>query len=50
MTIGTVCYATDQGLAHLAKDFRDAGVIQEALVFRHPSGRRPTHATRNSAT
>jgi hypothetical protein len=41
MRVGTVCYATDQGIAHLARDFWRAGLITDVLVFRH--GRRPTH-------
>lgn len=44
MKVGTVCYATTQGLGHLAKWFREAGIIQEALMFRHPRGDRETHA------
>lgn len=41
MRIGTVCYATDQGIAHIAKWFFDEGILDEVLVFRH--GSRPTH-------
>lgn len=41
MRVGTVCYATDQGIAHLAKSFYDAGVITDVMVFRH--GSRPSH-------
>jgi len=44
MRVGTVCYATSQGLAFLAKSFYDAGVIDEVLIWQHPSkGKRPTH-------
>jgi len=41
LRIGTVCYACDQGLAHLAKWFYDAGVITDVMVFRHPHRRSP---------
>lgn len=41
MKIGTLCYATEQGLGILAKSFYDAGVITDALVVLH--GRRETH-------
>lgn len=43
MRVGTVCYATSQGLGYLAKSFYEAGVIDEVLVFRHPHGNRPSH-------
>lgn len=43
MRIGTVCYATHQGLGYLAKSFYDAGVITEVVVWRHPHGDRPSH-------
>lgn len=43
MRIGTICYATRQGLGWLAKWFYDAGIINEVLVFRHPHGDRPSH-------
>lgn len=42
MRIGTVCYATHQGLGYLAKSFYDAGVITDAMVYRHPHGDRPS--------
>lgn len=42
MTVGTVCYATEQGLGYLAKSFYDAGMIDLVLIFRHPHGDRPT--------
>lgn len=41
MRVGTICYATRQGIGLLAKWFRDAGVITDAMVFRH--GSRPSH-------
>lgn len=43
MRVGTVCYATRQGLGWLAKWFYDAGVITDVMVFRHPHGNRPSH-------
>jgi len=42
MRVGTVCYATTQGLGVLAKQFYDAGIIQEVLIYKHPD-KRPTH-------
>jgi glycosyltransferase involved in cell wall biosynthesis len=33
--IGSVCYATEQGLGHLAKSFFGAGVITDPLLFMH---------------
>jgi len=39
MRVGTVCYATTQGLGVLAKQFYDAGIIQEVLIYIHPDGR-----------
>lgn len=41
MKVGTLCYATDQGLGVLAKSFYDAGVVTDAYVIYHPH--RPTH-------
>lgn len=43
MRVGSVGYATDQGLAHLMRDFYSAGVVQEVMIYQHPGGR-PTHA------
>lgn len=45
MRIGTVCYATSQGLGHLAKSFYDAGVVTDVMIYQHPHGeqRAPTH-------
>lgn len=43
MRVGTVCYATTQGLGYLAKSFFDAGVVTDVMVFRHPHGNRPSH-------
>jgi hypothetical protein len=37
MRVGTVCYATDQGLGMLAKDFYEAGIITDVLIWKHPS-------------
>ena len=42
LRVGTVCYATEQGLGYLAKSFYDIGLIQEVLIFRHPHRDRPT--------
>lgn len=41
MRIGSIVFATDQGLGYLAKDFFDNGIITDALVLRH--GRRKEH-------
>jgi len=41
MRIGTVCYATDQGLGILAKDWYDHHIITDVLLFRH--GARKNH-------
>lgn len=42
MRVGTVCYATEQGIGYLPKWFYDAGVITDVMVFRH--GSRPSKA------
>ena len=42
MKVGSICYATSQGLGHLAKSFFDAGIINEVMVFKHPHGDRPS--------
>lgn len=36
MNIGTICYATQSGLGHLAKMFYDNGIINRILVIPHP--------------
>lgn len=41
MRVGSIVYATDQGLGILAKSFYDAGVITNVCVIRH--GRHTTH-------
>lgn len=41
MQVGTVCYASDQGIAHLPKWFYDVGVIDRVMVYRH--GSRPSN-------
>lgn len=41
MRVGSVVYATEQGLGVLAKSFFDAGVLTDVLVVRH--GRHRTH-------
>jgi hypothetical protein len=45
MKVGSVVYATNQGLGHLAKSFFDAGVIDKVMIYRHPHGEiaAPTH-------
>lgn len=40
MKVGTICYATDQGLGVLARDFYDNGVVTDVLVVEH--AHRPT--------
>lgn len=37
MKIGSLVYATEQGLGRLAKSFYDAGVITHPIIVRHPS-------------
>lgn len=37
MRVGTICYATEQGLGYLAHSFYKAGVITDALLFKHGS-------------
>lgn len=41
MRVGSLVFATDQGLGILAKDFYDHGVVTDVLVIRH--GRHPEH-------
>lgn len=41
MKIGSVVYATDQGLGVLARDFYRNGIITDVMVVMH--GRHPTH-------
>lgn len=41
MKVGTICYATDQGLGYLAKAFYDNGVVNKPFVLQHSS--RNTH-------
>lgn len=45
MRVGTVGYATSQGIGHLTKSFYGAGVITDIMVYQHPHGeqRAPTH-------
>jgi hypothetical protein len=45
MIVGSVIYATSQGLGHLAKSFFDAGVINKVMIYQHPHGEAvaPTH-------
>lgn len=42
MRLGTVCYATKQGLGYLAKSFYEAGLVTDVMVFKHPHGDRPS--------
>jgi hypothetical protein len=37
MRVGTVCYATEQGLGYLAKAFYDNGVVTDPVIIRHGS-------------
>lgn len=37
MRVGTICYATEQGIGYLPKDFYDNGVITDVMVYRHGS-------------
>lgn len=41
MKVGSLVFATDQGLGYLAKDFYDNGVITDVMVVAH--GKRPEH-------
>lgn len=41
MRVGCVTYASDQGIAMLGKQFFDAGIITDVMIFRH--GSRPEH-------
>jgi glycosyltransferase involved in cell wall biosynthesis len=43
MRVGTICYATCQGLGYLAKDFFDEGIITDVMVYKHPGGTAPSH-------
>ena len=45
LRVGSVGYATSQGIGHLTKSFYDAGVITDIMVYQHPHGeqRAPTH-------
>lgn len=37
MKIGTLCFATDQGLGYLARSFYRAGVVTDVIVVKHGS-------------
>ncbi len=41
MKVGSLVYATDQGLGVLAKSFFDAGILTDVLIIRHANY--PTH-------
>lgn len=42
MRVGSLVFATDQGLGYLAKNFYDHGIVTDVMVVRH--GRRHEHA------
>lgn len=42
MRVGTLAYATEQGLGYLARSFVDVGIVTDVVVVDHPS-----HATHN---
>ncbi len=41
MRVGTICYATEQGIGRMAKTLREQGLVTEAAVIAH--GRYETH-------
>lgn len=41
LNVGTLCYATDQGLGILAKSFFKHGIVTHPIIVRH--GRNPNH-------
>lgn len=43
MRVGSICYATSQGLGHLALSFYQAGVFDRVLIYEHPHKDRATH-------
>lgn len=43
MRVGALCYASQQGLGYLMKQFFDNGLVTDPVVFRHSSPKRPTH-------
>lgn len=43
MRVGSICYATEQGLGYLAKDFYWHGVIDNFCIFKHLNQERETH-------
>lgn len=36
MQVGTICFATNQGIAHIALDYHNHGVINRVMVIKHP--------------
>jgi hypothetical protein len=42
MHVGMIAYAVKQGLGYLAKSFFDNGVVDDVLIVKHSSPRRPT--------
>ena len=43
MRVGSIGYATCQGLGYLMKSFFESGLVTDPVVFRHGSPKRPTH-------
>ena len=43
LRIGSIGYATDQGLGMLHKQFYESGLITHPAIYRHPHPSRPTH-------
>lgn len=43
MKVGTLCYATEQGLGYLAKDFYDNGVVTNPCIVHHRTRPEQTH-------
>ncbi len=41
MKVGSLVFATDQGLGYLAKDFYDNGILSDVIMIQH--GRRTNH-------
>ena len=39
MRVGTVCYATEQGIGYLAKSFFDAGIVTDVIIMKYPKGK-----------
>lgn len=39
MRVGTICYATEQGVGYLAKSFFDAGIVTDPIIIKYPRGK-----------